>query len=150
MIVDTLSNSRLYGGLSRRMDAAFAWIAKTDLGSLSPGEYPISKGVHAIVQEYSTAAEKDKKYDAHRKFIDIQCVARGAEMTLVRPLASLETETSYDDGNDIIFLHPAEGGSRIIVTKGMFAVFFPEDAHMPCVSIDSPLQVLKVVVKVAV
>lgn len=150
MIVDTLQRAGDYSSLHPGLAAAFSWIAKTDLKSLAPGEHPIVEGVRAIVERYTTSREGDGKYEAHRKFIDIQCVASGEEAMLVRPLDSLETETSYDDGDDIIFLHPSGRGSRVTLTEGMFAVFFPQDAHMPGLATDAPTDVHKVVVKVAV
>jgi YhcH/YjgK/YiaL family protein len=37
-----------------------------------------------------------------------------------------------------------------LLDAGMFAVFFPEDAHMPCILADGPEAVKKVVIKIAV
>lgn len=39
--------------------------------------------------------------------------------------------TPYSDENDVIFYHSAECISPLILTPGMFAVFYPSDAHRP-------------------
>ncbi len=152
MIVDTLNNRKLYMGLSSRMDTAFDWIAETVPETLRPGEYPVCDGVRAIIEEYTTIQEKDNKnkYEAHRKYIDIQYVVYGTEIMLVRSINGLQTDTSYDDEKDIIFFHSSGIGSHIVIADGMFAVYFPQDAHIPGLAVDSPAKVLKIVVKVAV
>ena len=39
-------------------------------------------------------------------------------------------------------------GLSLDCRKGMFAVFFPEDAHQPCVAPAEPAKIRKVVVKI--
>jgi YhcH/YjgK/YiaL family protein len=41
-------------------------------------------------------------------------------------------------------------GDYVTVGAGSFVIFFPEDAHMPCMAAGEPAKVKKVVVKVAV
>jgi YhcH/YjgK/YiaL family protein len=38
----------------------------------------------------------------------------------------------------------------VACTAGTFAIFTPEDAHMPCIAVNAPKPVKKVVVKVKV
>ncbi|NTV77854.1 MAG: DUF386 domain-containing protein, partial [Clostridiales bacterium] len=38
-------------------------------------------------------------------------------------------------------------GSTLNLTAGTFAVFFPQDAHMPGLTVEAPTKVKKVVVK---
>jgi len=132
------------------MDTAFAWLRDTDLHGLAMGEHAVSDGVRAIVQSYTTAPLEAKQYEAHRKFIDIQYVARGRESMLVIPTSMLETDEAYSEKDDVIFYPVVPGGSRIVVRDGEFAVYFPQDAHIPMLIDESPGKVLKVVVKVAV
>ena len=35
------------------------------------GKYPLEDGAYVSVQEYTTKARRDAKYEAHKKFIDI-------------------------------------------------------------------------------
>ena len=36
------------------------------------------------------------------------------------------------------------------IGNGCFAVFYPQDGHMPCLCVDGPMKVKKVVVKVEI
>ena len=151
MILDTLANLSHYSGLTERLDAAFQWLDSTDLAVLDDGEFEIDgEHIRAIVQRYTTVPDAGRRYEAHRRFIDIQCVVRGVERVLVQPVASLIPDTPYDSDDDIVFFAPAGTGAEIILQKNMFAVFFPQDAHMPMLIAESPTDVLKVVLKVAV
>jgi YhcH/YjgK/YiaL family protein len=40
--------------------------------------------------------------------------------------------------------------SQFVLMPGIFAVFYPDDAHMPCCFVDKPEQVRKIVIKVRV
>jgi YhcH/YjgK/YiaL family protein len=57
--------------------------------------------------------------------------------------------TSYDNSKDIIFLSAEQNNYRI-ATPERFFVFFPDDAHRPCVRIDENSIVRKIVVKIRV
>jgi len=151
MIVDTLANLSHYGGLTERLDVAFKWLESTSLASLDEGELKIDGDrIRAIVQRYTTVPDAGRRYEAHRKFIDIQCVVRGIERMLVKPLATLESVFPYDSDDDVILFAPTGTPTSLVLAEDMFAVFFPQDAHMPMLIAESPSEVLKVVLKVAV
>ena len=69
---------------------------------------------------------------------------------LVQPVDSLKPGAPYDADDDIVFLVPEGSRAEIVLREGMFAVFFPQDAHMPMLAAGSPAEVMKIVVKVAV
>lgn len=151
MIMDTVANLSFYAGVSRRLSDAFKWLESTNLAALDDGELKIDGDyVRAIVQRYVTVPDAGRRYEAHRRFIDVQCVVRGVERMLVKPVASLVPDTPYDSDNDIVFFAPAGTRTEIVLQENMFAVFFPQDAHMPMLIAESPTDVLKVVLKVAV
>ncbi len=149
MIVDKLENVALYAGISQRIAEAFNWLGTTDLGSLDEGTISISGDeILAIVQNYTTIAEKDGRFEAHRRFLDIQFVVSGVELILVAPTASLEADGPYNDVKDLEFLASSEDRSEVVLHGGMFALLFPDDAHMPKIEFGSPGKVKKIVVKV--
>jgi len=151
MIVDTLANLSHYSGLTERLDAAFQWLESTNLTALHDGEFEIDREhIRAIVQRYTTVPDEGRRYEAHRRFIDVQCVVRGVERMLVQPVTSLVPDTPYDSDGDVVFFAPAATRTEIVLQENMFAVFFPQDAHMPMLIAESPTDVLKVVLKVAV
>lgn len=64
------------------------------------------------------------------------------------PLKDQVIITPYNEENDITFYKGEKSFTK--VSEGMFAIFFPNDVHMPGASVDKPQNVRKVVVKVKV
>ena len=101
-----------------------------------------------MVQEYDSRKIEDCKLEAHRKYIDIQFIVSGEEQIGVNLLKDQPSMNGYNENNDIIFF---EGDSSLVkMEAGMFAIFYPDDLHMPGVKVDQSLKVKKVVVKVQV
>lgn len=150
MILDTLANGHLYSPVHPRFAKAFEYLRSTNLASLSAGRQAIDgDDVFALVNLYDTKAVADSKWEAHRKYIDIQYMVSGTERIGVAPLADLEVTKTYDDKDDYLLL--AGKGTMLQMRAGLFAVFYPHDAHMPNVSpAETPVKVRKVVVKVRV
>lgn len=147
MIVDTLSHHALYAA-TPLLARAFDWLTATDLRALPDGRIEIEPGeLAAIVQSYVTKPRSEGRLEAHRRFIDIQYVIDGEERMGWAPLADLSPDGEFDEGSDVGFYGGA--GELVSVKAGSFAVFFPHDAHMPCISpAGGPCAVKKVVVKV--
>jgi len=149
MIIDKLSNSHLYNGLGERIIAAFEYLKNTDFSNIEPGKYEIDgDNIFAIVAEYNTKDESEGKLEAHKKYIDVQFVAKGKEFMGYAPLADQQVIDEYNEQNDITFFIGAKSFTQI--DEGMFAIFFPDDVHLPGIKVDEKSFVKKVVVKVKV
>jgi YhcH/YjgK/YiaL family protein len=106
--------------------------------------------VYALVQQYQTRPAAGMP-EAHRRYIDIQFIARGREVIHWTPLAACsEVALPYDAEKDAGFFAAPSTMVPVRLTAGQFTIFFPDDAHAPCSAWDGPEDVLKVVVKVAV
>lgn len=151
MISDKLENSYLYYGLNARMKKAFEFLIDTDIAGIKPGKYAIEdQDIYASVSDYLTKPQDHGSYEAHRKYIDIQYLASGVEKMLFSDAAAMQESTGYDEGKDICFYEGAAGG-KITVPAGCFAVFMPQEVHMPSIMAgEAPEHVRKVVVKVRV
>ena len=149
MIIDKLSYSYLYSGFGKRINDALAYLIKTDFSKLKSGKYYIdSNNIFSLISEYRTKDETEGKLEAHKKYIDVQFVAKGSELIGYAPLKNQKIITEYNEQNDIIFY---EGDKSFIkVDEGMFAIFFPSDVHMPGIKCKEKAYVKKVVVKVKV
>ena len=148
MIVDLLSNMTQYGDLSSGLTAGLAYLREHDLESPDPGRTDIDgDSVFAIIQDYETRLPEAGKWEAHRRYWDIQYIVQGAEILHYANIAHL-TAGVYVPEKDFL---PLEGvGDRITLRAGMAAILSPQDAHMPGMAIDRPMRVRKVVIKVAV
>ena len=149
MIIDKLSNSKQYYGLSESIEKALKYLQETDLAKSEIGKYEIEgKNIFAIVSEYETKNKEQGKWEAHRKYLDIQFVIFGKEMIGYAPINEMKTKIEYNEEKDILFL---EGeGDYLSVNEGTFALFAPEDVHKPGIRAGNQQYVKKIVVKILV
>jgi YhcH/YjgK/YiaL family protein len=147
MILDQLKHAGLYQGLGANLKKAFNYLAARDFATIEPGRYDIDgDSVFALVQRYDTKPRDKGRWEAHRRYIDVQYVAAGIETLGWAPLGTLTETQPYSAEKDVLLL--AGAGDFVTARAGDFLVFFPGDAHMPCLVHDQPSPVLKVVVKV--
>lgn len=134
-----------------KWDKAFKFLKDNNLSELELRRYDIDGDiVYAPVSSYMTKNEEDARYEAHRKYIDIQFVISGREQIGVAPLSGKkEVLEPYNEENDIEFFTVADGENRL-ATPERFFIFFPEDAHRPGLKVNENSEVKKIVVKVKV
>lgn len=149
MIYDNLSNMDFYKGLSTDIYTGLLFLqqAKTDIEN---GTYLLSTRVKVIVSEYETKKVNEYGYEAHKKFIDIQCVLKGEEKVCCLPIEKLKEIEPYSEEIDAAFYDANTQTQEMIIGNGYFAIFFPQDGHMPQLCVDEPQLVKKVVVKVEI
>jgi biofilm protein TabA len=134
-----------------RWDKAFAFLKNSDLTKLEPKRYDIDgDNLYATISESMTKNEEDAKFEAHRKYIDIQHVIIGSEQMSITPLTGKKDElAAYDPAKDVEFM-TVNGTSSFEATPDKFFIFFPSDIHRPSVKIGENKMVRKVVVKVRI
>ena len=148
MILDSLGNAALYAGIGERLATAFDFLSETDFSSVPDGKIELNgDNLFAIAQTYQTRLLEDSKWEAHRKYIDIQFLLAGTERIGVAKGDSLNVVTKYNSDADCVILKG--DGDMLTLSTGDFAILFPWDAHMPGVACDdAPSEVRKIVVKV--
>lgn len=148
MIADTLRNAHLYRDLSPRIAMALTFLRSADLAGTGVGTIEIEgPRVYAIFQEYETLPLPLGAWEAHRQYIDLQCVVAGTERIGYANAGRL-TPGAYDPTRDF---QPLSGeGDYLTLGPRDFMLLFPEDAHMPRIAAGAPAPVRKVVVKIAV
>jgi len=150
MILDTLQNAHLYHGLGPKFIKAFEYLAQTDFNALEKGKYEIEgKDIFAIVNEYDTVDPSGERMEAHRKYIDIQYIVKGAELIGHDLLLQKTPSQAYDEPTDFM-LFDEKPAFFTKLEQDQFAVFFPSDLHMPNLRIDQPIPVKKIVIKISV
>jgi biofilm protein TabA len=148
MILDVLGNTHRYRALSQGVAEAFDFLSRPDLKELPTGKYEIEGNrVYAIVAKDAGRRKEDALLEAHEKYIDIQLVLAGTDdMGWKSKLLCKEPSGTYDPKTDEQ-LFADKPDAWLSAKSGTFAIFFPEDAHMPLISSG---QLHKIVVKVAV
>ena len=148
MIFDHLTNISLYKNLSSDIYAGLTYLQKIS-PDIAPGTYQITPRVKAIVSEYETKVKNEAGFEAHRKNIDIQYLLKGEERIACMPIEKLTETEPYSEEKDAAF-YAAEGvvAQTMTIGDGYFAIFFPQDSHMPQLCVNEPEMVKKVVLKV--
>lgn len=151
MIYDRLNNCKQYFSLNEKFEKAFKFLVETDLKSIKDGSYEIDgKEIYANIQSLKTKAIADKKWEVHRKYIDIQYVISGREKMGYGILGDFKkVEIPYDEQKDIEFLN-GEKFNFVDVSEGDFVIFYPNDVHAPMLAYQEPLDIKKVIVKIAI
>jgi YhcH/YjgK/YiaL family protein len=148
MILDVIENAYKYTSLNPYFEAAFDFLHRADIADLFEGKNEVDgNNAYAIVVKAPGRKPDEGLLETHDKYIDIQMVISGIDTMGWKARKDLgpATETS-DPHNDVAF-YKDKPDAWTTVKPGMFAIYFPEDAHLPMIS-DGDLH--KIVVKVAV
>lgn len=150
MIFDNLNNCNLYFPVHPDFEKAFNFLKNTNFSSADCGKIEIENDkIFAMISNYKTKPIFDVKWESHKKYIDIQCLITGAELIGFSDIKNMIALTEYDENKDILF-YSGEGHYLTLDTTN-FAIFFPQDAHAPCISLtENQENVLKVVIKIKV
>jgi YhcH/YjgK/YiaL family protein len=147
MILDRIENSKFYAGLGSDFQAAFEFIEHTHFEKAAPGSYPLKGDMYYLLQNYETKPESEGFFETHRRYIDLQYVVHGKERHNFANSSTLKVRTPYDAGKDLVVYDGK--GCTFVLNPCFFVVYFPEDAHMPNLRVDSnPEKMIKVVVKI--
>ena len=131
-------------------DKAFEFLMNPDFARMALGRIELGDRMYSIVMEYDTKAREGALFEAHRKYIDIQYIVSGEELIDVAHLKNMTVTEPYDAEKDIEF-GPVNVFSVLKAFPGRFFIFFPTDAHRPCLNTgNDSMLIRKVVVKVPV
>lgn len=147
MILDHLSRSEKYYNVHSSFRHAFDYLKQNNLAALKDGKYEIEGTDIYVVISTGSSSDKQSKLESHQKYIDIQLTIDGVFPIGWRSLDRCTPNgSSYNPEKDVQHYSDAPEFT-VDLTKEMFAVVFPEDAHVGLPPND---HVRKAVVKVAV
>jgi biofilm protein TabA len=148
MIIDRIENYALYpfGSLWGK---SFEFLQTLSPETEDGKRILLGEDLFAGIDRYNTKARDIAKLETHQAYVDIQVLLSGSECLEVFPKKDLTVSEPYDEERDAEFYQvPREAPVKITLTPGQFVVFFPDDAHMPCLMDgDSSQPVQKVVIK---
>jgi len=149
MITDNIQNAKDYYSLGENFQKGFEFLLHTNLSALENGKYEIDgEKLFVSVQDYNTKPIQEGRFEAHKKYADIQFIIEGKEKLGYTNINNLIPSESYNEENDITFFESYGKGNFVNVQQNDFVIFMPQDGHMPCLSIDENIYVKKAVVKV--
>ena len=150
MIIDNIRNCEKYECVHEGFKKAFDAIKEIVSENKGVGKYEIDgKNVFVMVQEYTSKLEADCKFEAHRKYIDIQFIISGEEKIYIGPLEGLKPVTEFNTESDGGLFEAPQSYTTAVVADGDFAIIYPDEAHAPGISInENQKNIRKIVAKV--
>lgn len=133
--------------LKKNFSVVYKFIKKNKLSKLEIGRYFLSDGIYANVDEYNTKPIEEGKYEAHKRYLDIQILIDGNEHIYVDSLNNLQLNEPYNIERDIEFYKRNYSGSDYDMHELECLILYPEDGHMPCINDECRLN-KKIVFKV--
>lgn len=115
--------------------------------------------IYVIHEKYQSQNPENKLWESHRRFVDIQIITSGKEIIKVAPINDFHKiiAVEYSKEKDVIFYKNLPDINHkiintIILQAGSFAVFYPQDAHLPGIHPDfcTVTDVEKIVFKLAI
>ncbi|MBR2525261.1 YhcH/YjgK/YiaL family protein [bacterium] len=151
MIKNSLKYTKNYYSLSDKIKLGLEFIQNNNLKNFENGKYQIlNDDVYVNIQDYNTKHENQGKWEAHRKYIDIQFMIEGSELIGVGEIQNFQVQETYDNEKDVEFLSSDFPQQFIKMNEGDFIILYPYDVHMPQISVTNSTYVKKAVVKVVV
>lgn len=140
----------IHSSASTEIELALQHLRDTDYLQVAPGKYPIDgTRMFAIVQDPITQNWDLGFPEFHERHIDVQCLLSGEEALGFLPSnPNLKPTDNFLAERDIAFVAQQENETKIILTPGMYAVFFPGELHRPCRAVNQAMQIKKVVIKI--
>jgi biofilm protein TabA len=149
MIADRIENASRYHALHPRIARALEFLGRADLDTLAEGRHAIEGDqVYALVQHYTTEPASSKRWESHRRYVDVQYVASGVESMGWAARDTLTVTQTYAADKDVELHGETADATAVRLDPRFFCILFPTDAHKPGCARGEPTQVRKVVVKV--
>lgn len=156
MIYDKIENLDKYVNLHPRFTKAFSYLKQLIAGNADIGRHDmpncdVPNAVFANVNSYNTSLLSDQaQIEIHHKYIDIQIMMSGEESIYVPTTNLLISTRTYDDMGDYELVQaPAEDENvRLVMRPNMFAIFFPNEPHLPGIAHGESVSVHKIIGKV--
>ncbi len=119
------------------------------------GRYDFAEKIYINVETYVPVPFDEKEYEAHREYVDVQCIlaVKGgskAENIYVAETSNPGFKVTKPYVHDIEFMDGQVPLEPIPLNEGEFCILTPDMAHKPCIrrdDSDEPVVVVKAVIK---
>lgn len=149
MIYGNINNIDNLYYIFRQFEPAFEFMT-TQFQFIKEGSVNLGNDIKGYFQEYIPQESNNLKFEAHKKFFDIQYMVRGTEFLGVSDRKGLSEVVPYDKIKDIAYYKNPNIYTKVLLKDGDFAIVSPDDAHMPGISVklNDDIKVKKIVFKV--
>jgi biofilm protein TabA len=129
MILDHINNKDIYKDI--KFYSVLNFIASHSFNEQIDDKIIMKKNILSYAINTPTLKNKtDGFWESHKKYIDIHYILEGEEIIGYNPIHNLVINKEYNVEKDFI-TYFGDIQSPLLLGKGMFAVFYTNDAHMP-------------------
>jgi YhcH/YjgK/YiaL family protein len=152
MIQTTVENLSRYESLNPLFPAAFAALKALAAETFTKGRHEVDGDrIFINAAEYETKPASESCMEHHRRYIDVMWMVSGEEIIGVCPVVQLKEFTKpYSEEIEAALAKLVPVYTEAKVTAGDVVILFPEDAHAPCMQLNGPSDVRKLIAKVEV
>lgn len=146
MIFDKIEHATRYLGVSPHLDRALRWLMQADLAAMENGVCEIDgRDVFVNVMDAETNPDRNRAYEFHRNYYDIQVDITGREDVLF----AMECEEITKPYQEDIGFGTGALAATVHLVPGRFVICEPTELHMPGTAAGDELEpVRKAVIKV--
>lgn len=150
MIVDHINNLEKYVSLNPNIQTVIDFIKQNDIIKMDAGTHKITDSVRLIREDYIPKPLMQCYFESHQVFGDIQLVLEGVEVFGYLEANDLKFQITepYNAEKDVKKGQSLGYFSTVLLTKGMFAMVFKDELHMPKLTNGTQDLVKKAVFKV--
>lgn len=149
MIISEMSSKDRYLGIHPGMKQAFDFLEACFIHTPESGRYEIDgDNLYAVISRYMPQEKENPRYETHNAYIDVQCMVSGSEFQWYIPRKALPAAMPYNPQKDITFYPFTGEGSKLALKPGDFAVYFPQDGHLPAMADGTTDECIRIVVKI--
>ena len=135
MIIDVIGNTEKVEGLNPWFKAVFDYMRTHDLVNMPVGRIDVAgDDAYIKIEDARGRSVGEAVYERHDKYIDIQMPLSGQESYGWKAKSRLGEESApYNKEGDYTFYKDRVEDVLFTLSPGEFVIFFPEDAHAPCI-----------------
>ena len=136
--------------LEERCIEAAKYLSQLKGEGLSLGCHIVNDGFYYNVIEYKTTNEKDKPFENHRKYVDVQLLLDGEEIMQIIDVSRLQVIKEYNTETDVALYTTYNKAASIVLRPGSIMILHPRDAHRSMSFDNNTVNVKKIVGKVII
>ena len=146
MITGKIKDLKRYIGINQNLDNAIAYIQKEEWRKAPLGETSVDQQ-RVLLRRFdcATVSSKDKPFEAHQRYGDIQLLVKGNELVEYTDAQHVSPLNAYQKDDDFQEYNGHALGT-FLLEEDSFAICFPEDLHKPDITYQSQ-KVEKAVIK---
>ena len=149
MILGEMRSNACYVAVHPKFQQAFEFMEKCFAEGIEVGRHEIDgDDLYALVMQYTSKEKENPRFETHDNYIDIQCMLKGSECQWYLPRKELQELGPYNPEKDITFYSFKGEGSKLILNPGDYAIYFPQDGHLPGMMAAPNEECTRIVVKI--